>query len=251
MTVGRHEEAYATPDTSHEPAPPRKLDPWPLRGRAFAEIIAAYVALVLIGLGLGWLILYLLAETSLTTLDGDLSAWFESIRTAQWNDLTNIGSAFANTFNIIAALLVLMFTFTWVWRRWRQSLTLGVALVLEATVFLTVSHLIGRDRPPVVQLDASPPTASFPSGHTGAAFAFYISLAVIVFWNTKNPIARFLAVVGAIFFPLSVAGSRLYRGMHYLTDVMVGALLGVLCLVIAIWIVQRAIQRIESRASRT
>lgn len=219
------------------------LPPWPLRGRALLEVAAAYGGLVIVGLVLGWVLLGPLAGSGLASTDESVAIWLEGVRTDQWNQLTDLGSALSNTSTIIMALVILISSFVLFWRRWREALMLGLALLLESSVFLTVSLTVGRERPPVDPLDVSPPTASFPSGHTGAAFAFYIAIAVIVFWNTKHPLPRALAVAGATLVPPIVAVSRMYRGMHFLTDIVVGALLGVACVLISIGIVMRAIRR--------
>ncbi|REK15665.1 MAG: PAP2 family protein [Actinobacteria bacterium] len=220
-----------------------ELGPFPLDRRAYTQLGLAYALLVAIGLALGWLLLNPMAGTAIETFDSELALTFESVRTPVLDRLTDIGSGFAGTYNVIAAIIVLILAMAWLWKRWRESLVLGLALALEALVFLTVSLVVGRERPPVEQLDMSPPTASFPSGHTGAAFALYFTLALIVFWNTENLVARTAAVIGAIVIPISVAISRLYRGMHYLTDVLVGAGLGAACVFIVVRIVTEAIER--------
>lgn len=216
---------------------------WPLRGSEFIELGFAYVALVAVGLLGGWLLLGPLSETSVAQLDLGVASWFAGLRSQTLNLWTDVGSAFTDTVNVIILLTLLVVAMAWYWRRWRESVTLGLAVSLEALVFLAVSLVLGRDRPPVEQLDPSPPTASFPSGHVGAAFALYIGLAVIVFWNTENRLWRASAVVLATVIPLVVALSRMYRGMHFLTDVVAGAVLGVLCLVAAVVLVRRGLER--------
>jgi membrane-associated phospholipid phosphatase len=64
-----------------------------------------------------------------------------------------------------------------------------------------------------------------------------------VFWNTESRLWRAAAVVAAAAIPLGVALSRMYRGMHFLTDVVAGAVLGVLCLVAAMVVVRRGLER--------
>lgn len=216
---------------------------WPLRSRAVGEIFAAFLALVTAGLSAGWLLLGPLAGSRLADWDRGVALWLANRRNPALDTLTDVGSAFANTVNIIVALLVLVVGMTLVWRRWRESLTLGVALGLEASVFVVVSSIVGRDRPPVEQLDPSPPTASFPSGHTGAAFAFYIGIALIVYWTTRKRLPRAAAVLVAALIPSIVAVSRMYRGMHFMTDVLFGAALGVACIAAAAVIVPRAAAR--------
>lgn len=225
-----------------------ELGQFPLRGRALVEVIIAFLALVGLGLGLAWVLLVPLESTFVADFDTGVTVWFAENRTATWDTLSDVGSWFSDTVTIVVALVLLVSLFAWAWKRWHESLTLALALGLESSVFLAVSLLVGRDRPPVDQMDPSPPTASFPSGHVGAASAFYIGLAVIVFWNTERTVPRILAIAGAVFIPLAVAGSRLYRGMHYPSDVIVGAVLGMTCLVIAIFIVRRSISRVASGA---
>lgn len=218
---------------------------WPLRARAAFELVATFILLAVAGLSVGWLLLGPLAGSAVAEWDRDIAVSIAESRTPTLDTLTDLGSAFSDTVSIVVALAVLMLVMTLVWRRWRESLTLGVALGLEASVFLTVSSIIGRGRPPVEQLDPSPPTASFPSGHTGAAFAFYIGLAIIVYWTTHRWIPRAVAILVAALIPIAVAVSRMYRGMHYITDVLVGAVLGVACIIAAVLIVRRAISRRE------
>ncbi|MFE9930849.1 bifunctional phosphatase PAP2/diacylglycerol kinase family protein [Streptomyces sp. NPDC005533] len=71
--------------------------------------------------------------------------------------------------------------------------------------------------PAVRQLATQPQTTSFPSGHSASAFAFTAGLAL------ESPgWAAALAPVAA-----SVAFSRVYTGVHYPSDVVAGAALGV------------------------
>lgn len=219
---------------------------WPLDGPAYKQLAGFYVLLVAIGIAIGWILVGPLQGSSIASLDSAVALQLEARRTPMLDALTDIGSALAGTSNVVAALVILMAGMAWYWRRWRESLTLGIALALEALVFVTVSWTVGRERPPVEQLDISPPTASFPSGHTGAAFSLYFALALILFWNTDNLLARAAATIGACLLPISVAVSRLYRGMHYLTDVVVGAGLGVACLFIAAGVVTRATARTDA-----
>lgn len=216
---------------------------WPLRGRELMELTLAYVTLVAMGLVAGWTLLDPLSDTPLARFDADVATWFTTVRSRSLDIWSDVGSAFSDTVNVIVLLTILVVAMTWYWRRWRESLTLGLGVGLEALVFVVVSLVLGRDRPPVTQLDPSPPTASFPSGHVGAAFALYFGLALIVFWNTESRLWRTLAVTGAAVIPLAVALSRMYRGMHFLTDVIGGAVLGLLCLMTAALVVRRGMAR--------
>ncbi|XVU21960.1 phosphatase PAP2 family protein [Actinoplanes sp. CA-054009] len=115
--------------------------------------------------------------------------------------------------------------------RWREPLFLCAAVSAQALVFLFTTLVIDRQRPAVQHLDDSPPTSSFPSGHTSAAVALYVGLAVLLGVLLKKTWAKRLAWL-LVLVPLLVATARLYRGMHHPTDVTASFLNGVTCVVI-------------------
>jgi len=117
--------------------------------------------------------------------------------------------------------------------RWRESVILAICVTGQAVIFLVTTILIDRKRPPVHHLDDSPPTSSFPSGHTAAATAYYLGTALIIAWHTRQVWLRWLIVVVGILIPIMVASCRMYRGMHYPTDTTTSFLLGIALLAIA------------------
>jgi undecaprenyl-diphosphatase len=104
----------------------------------------------------------------------------------------------------------------------------------ELLVFLAVTATVHRPRPDVILLDAAPPTSSFPSGHTAAAMALYGCLAILVLLILAHRRAAQVAAFLLFAVPVIVGISRLYRGMHYPTDVIIGALGGGLWLLIVV-----------------
>ena len=110
---------------------------------------------------------------------------------------------------------------------------MATALLAEVTIFVGATIVVPRDRPDVNQLDVSPPTSSFPSGHTAAATALMFSLAIIVGWTVRSTLVRAIAWIVAILTGPIVGISRVYRGMHHPLDVIVGLGLGVACVALA------------------
>lgn len=72
---------------------------------------------------------------------------------------------------------------------------------------------------------------SFPSGHTMAAFGIYFALCLIV----QRKLWSVLFVILAIL----VGYSRMYLSQHFLIDVLVGAIIGL----IGAWLVNRLVQK--------
>jgi undecaprenyl-diphosphatase len=191
--------------------------------------IGLTVALVLLGLALTHL-----SETGvLRRWDLSVDRWLAGQRTSGLDTLTRFGNEVANTPTVVLVGLVMFFVVRAWLGRWYESCVLAVALVGEVAVFLTVAAAVHRPRPDVPRLDQAPPTSSFPSGHTMAAVVLYGCLAVLlVRYATSGlalPVAALLWLV-----PLGVAASRLYRGMHYPTDVLAGALAGAVWLLVVV-----------------
>lgn len=153
-------------------------------------------------------------------------------RTPTWNSITVVWSHLGNTEIIIGVCLVIAAGLWWGTRSWRLAITPVIAISLQATVFVIATTLIGRPRPLVPKLDPAPPTSSYPSGHVGAAFALYLTLILLATAIDRGWL-RWLVTLGCLVVPFLVAYARLYRGMHHVTDVVVGMFNGIACALLA------------------
>ena len=107
-------------------------------------------------------------------------------------------------------------------RRWFALLTFAVAEGLSTLISLGLKALVGRDRPPAGLVH--PLTTSFPSGHTTYAGATCVAL--VLLFSAPGPRRRgwwILAGLGVG----GMAWSRTYLQVHWLSDVVAGALLGI------------------------
>ncbi|HEU4675629.1 MAG TPA: phosphatase PAP2 family protein [Motilibacteraceae bacterium] len=156
-------------------------------------------------------------------------------RDATWNGISHWATLVGNTGTIIATTAVVALVLRLVLHRWRESAFLVLAVALQALVFFCTQLVISRQRPDVPKLDPAPPTSSFPSGHTGAATALYLGIAVICAWHAGGTWKRVLVVVAFALVPLAVAASRLYRGMHHPTDVTGAFVNGI----VSVWVAAR------------
>jgi undecaprenyl-diphosphatase len=100
-------------------------------------------------------------------------------------------------------------------------LVLGVGISLLNNGLKLV---VDRDRPLIGQL-VHPAGSSFPSGHSASAAACWAGMAfVLTRYSARR--ARILAAAGAIVVAMCVAGTRVTLGVHWVTDVMAGLVVG-------------------------
>lgn len=97
----------------------------------------------------------------------------------------------------------------------------GSAALVGIGLFKALKNMSGRRRPCEIEPHCwatllPPDQFSFPSGHTITAFA--VSVALSMFYPAL--------LVALLFCALSIAASRILLGMHFLSDVIVGAILG-------------------------
>ena len=165
---------------------------------------------------------------SIALLSGDgiaiqlhLNAFHTPFQDKLWVGVTALGGGM---FFICACLAGGLFSL-------RHALCAVLAVALAAGTTAAVKYAVDAPRPwtvlaeagfgdfPRVQGYVFATTPSFPSGHTATAFALFTSISLP---------ARKGWIKAGLFFPaLAVAYSRIYLMQHFLSDVLVGSLIGV------------------------
>jgi membrane-associated phospholipid phosphatase len=193
-------------------------------------------AVVLWGLisAIGLLLTHVLVSGPVHSADLGVDRWLAAGRTGPWNAVTSVVTSMAQTYTVIAVTVIVVLVLRWRLGRWYESWVLATVMAGELLVFLAVTLTVHRPRPPVARLDVAPPTSSFPSGHTAAAVALYGCIAILLLWAYGRGRAARVGAVVLWCIPVIVGLSRLYRGMHYPSDVLAGALTGGLWLLLVI-----------------
>jgi membrane-associated phospholipid phosphatase len=189
----------------------------------------AFTAVATVAVLLGALVERWVVHGAIGRTDLDIARWLAERRTPTRNDLSVVGSYLAETVTVVALVVVVAAVLA-LRRRWWLAAFVIVSLCLEALVYLVATFVIVRDRPAVPRLEHLIVSDSFPSGHTAAAAAIYGSIAVVVWVTTTSRLGRSVFLGIAVLFPVLVALSRVYRGMHNPSDVVCGALLGAGCI---------------------
>jgi len=219
------------------PEPLRRT--WILGWRELGLLAIAYIAMTAAFTTVGWFAFHGHRHWWLIDVDERVARWFAARRTDPLDTATLIGSWLSETVTkIVVTAIVVLILLRWL-RRWYEALVVAVSLVLEAMVFISTTWIVDRPRPPVTHLDGSPVGSSFPSGHVAAAVC-YAAIAIVAGRNC----ARRWVVVSlwtlAVVVPVIVGLSRMYRGMHFMSDVVAGMLLGAVSVTVTLLILTPA-----------
>jgi membrane-associated phospholipid phosphatase len=206
--------------------------------RDVARLLLPAACLIALMVALGLLLTDVLPSTALGRWDAEVPRRLVEYRQQEGISESKIITTLSETPTIISLTALAAVVFRWKFGRWRESLVVIYAVVGETAIFVATTLFIDRPRPSVPHLDEAPPTSSFPSGHTAAAVCFYGSIAAIILWHSRHRWINVAAVVICTAVPLLIAGSRVYRGMHYPTDVLAGVLLGAIWLAVVIFYVR-------------
>jgi len=213
------------------------------------RILPSLVALQLGMIGLGLLITKVLNDSWPFTVEDGINRYFAAHRTGPLNAVTEFFSLVGSTPVIIGVTAIAAFILLRTLHSWREPIFLCAAVTAQAIVFFFATLVIDRQRPQVRHLDNSPPTSSFPSGHTSAAFALYAGLALILAGLVRHTWAKWLCWL-LVLVPVGVATSRLYRGMHHPSDVTASFVNGALCITIMALAILSPAARTEASSPR-
>jgi undecaprenyl-diphosphatase len=189
----------------------------------------------------------------LTILDERFSNWLHAHGSAQLTTLLLLVTRTHSHLTITVATLLLG---AWWWNRRFRERVLILMLAVFGGMFLNLllKHLFLRARPewhdPLLILT----TYSFPSGHTMIATVFYGSLCAFVFTSVRNWLWRVLVIVDSVLMISLVGFSRIYLGVHYLSDVLAAIAEGLAWLAfsfLAVDFVQRRRSKRSGKSSPT
>ncbi len=101
----------------------------------------------------------------------------------------------------------------------KKSVLIATIILFNALIVGIIKVFVSRPRPSILQLEETTTNYSFPSGHSSTITAIYSFFEKKV--KTKQKVLYIILV-------FLTALSRIYLGVHYVSDVIIGVLLGYL-----------------------
>ena len=201
----------------------RRLDPaerYGLRTTLFA------VALLLVALPFGFLLEQVVHNKVLTRLDTSAANHLHhAVRdspgaVSALRAVTFLGSTiWLTTVVVLAAAYLLRL------RRRRLAVFVVVTTAAGSLLNFVVKQVVSRPRPSLVDPVATASGKSFPSGHTMGSTVVYGTLVLVFIAAVRRP-RRGLVVVAVTALVVAIGFTRLALGVHYVTDVVGGLILG-------------------------
>lgn len=196
-------------------------------------LVAGMVVTMAAAVTTGKLVENVTAGDGLVALDRPVAAFISAHRsaalTAVMKTVSAVGSPALVTGGALIVGVVLLIKHTWAPLLLAAVTSAGIDGL--AAVF---KNVLGRPRPPVAHAIAGADGYGFPSGHAATAAAVLGILAVIcAHWLPRRK-ARAVIWPAAAMITALIGASRVYLGVHWVTDVFGGWIFGVMWLAVVV-----------------
>lgn len=173
-------------------------------------------------------------EKETVVFDNQVLNWVEMIRTSQL-DLFAIGTTdlgyvwWVSGFTLAIASLCIRY------QRYRSAIIVLVGVGGAALLNLLIKVIFQRDRPSVIERLIVENSFSFPSGHAMASAALGL-VVMYVMWSTRF---RWIAIAISSVYIIYIGFSRVYLGVHFVTDVIAGWTLSIAWVALSVAIIDK------------
>jgi undecaprenyl-diphosphatase len=194
-----------------------------------AMVALGLLAVIAAAALVGWLLSTVDSQRGFASFDESAAEWGASHATSASTTALRWITHLGGTALLIPAMAVVGLVVAYRHRRHDHPrwgvlgflLATGVGIVI---VNNTLKWIVDRDRPPVEHL-AGAGGSSFPSGHSAAAAACWAAIALVAARKLPAGTRRWAAGAAAAI-AVAVASSRVLLGVHWLTDVIAGVIVG-------------------------
>ncbi|MEO5841726.1 MAG: phosphatase PAP2 family protein [Acidimicrobiales bacterium] len=220
--------------------------------------VLGVIAVTIVASAVGLLLTHVLENSALVRFDVRLADTLAANRTPTLTTLTGIGTFFADPIPVAGFWLLAVVISAVALRHWRPPMLFMIAIGGEKLSYFISTLIVDRPRPEVETVGKVHVTSSYPSGHVGSAISLWATLALLIMTliaGRLNKRAVIVATIVGVFFAAEVGYSRMYRGHHFFTDVVMGTVIGATWVIIgykfvlAPYLLDRGAARREKRSS--
>jgi len=160
-------------------------------------------------------------------------AWLQHAAT----ELTTLGGTTNLTLFVLIAVIFLLLH-----RRVASAVLVMIAVLGGTGISELIKNIFGRDRPPLIYRAVETSNASFPSGHAMLSTITYLTLGAMLAQVMPERRQKVFVFTTAVLLALIIGASRVFLGVHWLTDVLAGWSLGAAWAMIC-WLAAWSIRR--------
>ena len=200
---------------------------FPVSEIAGVALLLGLAAVALLAVGFTEVLDDVLEGDGIAVIAHPLTRWLAAHRDLWLTTVLQAITVAGGPLFLAALALPISVVAAWRSRSWRPVLLAVVAGAGVPVMLFTAKALVGRHRPPLPFALVDADGYSFPSGHaTGTAAMMAISAWLLTRWLIPGWTGRVLVWALAIGAVLLIGFSRIYLGVHYLSDVLSGWMLG-------------------------
>ena len=159
----------------------------------------------------------------------------------EWLSFLMLIITYSGSYILAGGLTILSFLSFFIHKHKASAISLLISVGGSLTSVFILKNILQKARPltEALYLESS---SSFPSGHATIAMALYGFILYTLWKHNKHHLKNPLIIFLAILIPL-IGLSRLYLGVHYLSDVLVGYIIGFIWVVISLYIKKKLNRR--------
>lgn len=154
------------------------------------------------------------------------------------NDKMTMFMMIITSFSSAITLLGIIILFFLLSKNKKESLYLSIDIVLIFIINTIIKNIIQRPRPSGFNL-VTEKSYSFPSGHAMVSTAFYGFIIYLIYKNVKNIKVKYSLIAIVFLLIVLIMISRIYLGVHYLSDTLAGFSFSIAYLMLFVTIIDK------------
>jgi undecaprenyl-diphosphatase len=196
------------------------------------SLLAGFFVCASIVVLFGFLAREVFATARTSPLDSEITLSVRALHTPALDRAARAATFFGSHLFLIPATALVALAL-WLKGHWVSALLFCGSVVGGFGLNSLLKISFHRARPDLWPALVAEHTHSFPSGHAVMSTVFFGGLAAVALHLSERSEVRITALVLAAVATLTVAGTRVYLGAHWTTDVVAGILVGLFWVVVA------------------